>query len=368
MTTPRVLHVVQSGDRGGVQRHVRDLAVGLAPRTAGVIVGSGGWLADALSGAGIRTDVVTSLRRSVNPTAVLLAGRDVAGAAASLGAGVVHAHGIFALLAALSVRSLPIVYTAHGFQWRDPAHRPWLRALSRQLHRQITPRLAAFIAVSRQDAEDATALGVDPRRIHRVPNGVEVPPLVEAERRPRVLGTAGRLVPGKNVAGILELLAMLPTDVALWVAGEGHALARPPQATTPPSLAHRVQWLGWRDDMDAFYRGIGVYVTMSRKEGMPYAVLDAMAYGCPTVASDIPAHRELLGGKPWGVLVPDGKLTAGVERVLSWLADPQQHRQASAAARREVLQRFSLAAMLDLTATVYHAAHTQAVATGSMTN
>ena len=53
MSAPRVLHIVQSGDRGGVQRHVRDLAIGLAPLTAGVVTGSGGWLVDVLDRAGI---------------------------------------------------------------------------------------------------------------------------------------------------------------------------------------------------------------------------------------------------------------------------------------------------------------------------
>ena len=352
--TPRVLHVVQSGDRGGVQRHVRDVATGLRPLTAGVVTGTGGWLAEELAAAGIPAVRAPALRRALDPLAVAAAGREVRQAARNLGANTVHAHGIFALLAAQRVPGLPLVYTAHGFLWHDPAHPAWLRHLARRIHRGLAPRLAALVAVSAQDARDAAALGIPPERIHRIANGVALEagePLQGPP--PRVIGTAGRLVPGKGVEDVLRLTALLPADVALHVAGTGPAEAGLKRRAEGLGLGARVRWLGWVDDMGGFYRGLGVYATLSRKEGLPYAVLDAMAHGVPVVASAIPAHAEILDGATWGVLIADGNLARAVEGVGAWLGDPAAWAEASAAARGDAADRFGLEAMLERLAGMY---------------
>ena len=354
MSAPRVLHIVQSGDRGGVQRHVRDLAIGLAPLTAGVLTGTKGWLVEAVESASVSTVLAPSLRRAVNPAAVAAAGAQARRAAAELQATVVHAHGVFALLAARSVGHLPLVYTAHGFQWRDPAHPAWLRALSLRVHRQVAPRLAALIAVSEQDGQDAARLGLPRERIHQIPNGVPLPAISPARLPPRVIGTAGRLVQGKNTDALFRFLALLPADVTLWVAGDGPALGDLRQLAADLRLSDRVHWLGWQDDLGCdFYPGIGVYATLSRKEGMPYAVLDAMAYGLPVVTSAIPAHQEIVAGSPWGALVTDGKLGECVERVMGWLSDAAAWQESCSAARRDAAQRFSADAMLRRTEAVY---------------
>lgn len=359
MTTPRVLHVVQSGGGGGVQRHVRDLATGLAPHTAGVVVGSDGWLCDRLRAAGIPIIAAPTLRRALDPLAVRAAGAEVRRAAATTGATVVHAHGIFALLAARAAFPLPLVYTAHGFQWRDPEHPRWLRRLSRLLHRRLAPHLAALIAVSAEEARDAGGLGLPPARIHHIANGVALPPAGVAPPPQPVLGTAGRLVAGKNVEGLLRLLTLLPPDVTLWIAGDGPAAPTLRAKAEAIGIGGRVRWLGWCEDLTSFYRGIGVFCTLSRKEGLPYAVLDAMAYGLPVVASDIAAHAELLGGD-WGGLVREGNLAEAVERVRRWLDEPLAWQTASLAARAAVGERFGLQGMLERTLAVHRAVCPQA--------
>lgn len=358
-----VLHVVQSGDVGGVQRHIRDLVVGLPDLTAGVVTGTSGWMVDRVATAGIPTCLAPSLRRTLDPTSIAAAHGQVQRAVDTLGARVIHAHGIFALLAAATLRRVTLVYTAHGFQWQDPAHPAWLRSLARHVHHFVAPRLAALIAVSEQDAADALLTGIPPARIHHIPNGVRLPPASTRGSPPRALGTAGRLAASKNAEGLLSLLTLLPHDVALHVAGEGPSLPELRSLADTRGLHTRVRWLGWRDDLDDFYQGIGVYATLSRKEGLPYTVLDAMAHGRPVVASAIPAHQELLRGQPWGLLISDGNLASGVEGVTRWLSDTDAWRQAAAAARRVVAERYRLDTMLRLTAAVYRSA----VLTRSMT-
>ncbi len=352
-----MLHVVQSGDRGGVQRHVRDVALGLRARTAGVVVGQEGWLTAQLREAGIPVVLAPSLRRAVDPMASARAAREVRQAAEATGAGVLHAHGIFALLACRHPGGRPLVYTPHGFQWRDPAHPPWLRAASRVVHRGLGPRLAALVAVSGRDAMDAAGLGVPLERVHHVPNGVPPArgPEAPAHRFPPALGVATRLVPGKGLKEAIRLLARLQGGVELHVAGTGPLEADLRRLALRVGVSTRVRWLGWQDDLEPFYRRIAVYVTLSRKEGLPYAVLDALAQGVPVLASDIPGHAEILAGGAAGFLVRRRAWEDAAARAHTWLYDTQAWQDASRAARREALQRFALAQMLQRLAALYAA-------------
>jgi glycosyltransferase involved in cell wall biosynthesis len=371
----RVLHVVQSGDRGGVQRHVRDLVLGGRQLTVGVAAGQEGWLTQLLQSAGVPVHHIPSLRRALDPWAAQRAAHEVRAVVDAAGANLVHAHGVFALLACRDLGGRPLVYTPHGFQWRDPDHPPWVRVGSRLVHRQLAPRVAAVVAVSGRDAADAVALGVPPEHVHHVPNGVALPGAAGAGaswrgageegaprsnsspspvlRVPPALGVAARLVPGKGVDEAIRLLAALSGGVELHVAGVGPEEQRLRRLARRSGVGTRVRWLGWQDDLGPFYRRLAVYVTFSRKEGLPYALLDALAHGVPVVASDIPGHAEVLAGSAAGMLVRRGEGRLAARRMQAWLRDPEAWQTASRAARALVRDRFDLGRMLQRHATLY---------------
>jgi len=68
----------------------------------------------------------------------------------------------------------------------------------------------------------------------------------------------------------------------------------------------RIRFLGDRDDVGALMQACAVYVHCSDVEGMPLALQEAMYYQCPVIASDIPAHRELLEFPDGGLLFERG--------------------------------------------------------------
>lgn len=317
---PAVLHVLQSGNRGGVQRHVRDLALGLTDLTAGTAVGGRGWLSQQLQANGIRVLEIPALQRSLRPDLTLRAGREIVGGVHSLRATLVHAHGVIALAACLAAQGLPpLVYTPHGFQWRDPAHSFTIRVASRAIHRAAIRRVATLVAVSQQDAADAATLGFRRSQVVRIPNGVPSVARGTTPDKPFAIGVASRLVPGKGIDTLLEVVAALP-HTRLMVAGDGPDAARLQQACARLGISDRVSLLGWQDSLDGFYRALSVYASMSLKEGLPYAVLDALAYGVPVLLSDIPAHRELISQPEQGVLVSPADVRLAVVGLQQLLA------------------------------------------------
>lgn len=340
-----VLHFIQSGDRGGAQRHVEDLVRHRTRETAGVVVGGEGRLTERLAALGVPVFVWPELRRS--PSVVLaprLAERLVE-VIRQTRAEVLHAHGIVALAALSSTPvARPLVYTSHGVLWQDPAAGLVYRLGARLLVRHALGRLAAVVAVARAEEEALRRLGCPVSRLHYIPNGVPVPadPAPSTGHR---IGTVCRLVPGKGLERLLEVLADLP-DVELWCAGDGPLRPLLLRQAKRLRVSGRLRWLGWVDDLSVVYRAISVYVSLSAKEGLPYAVLDAMAFGLPVVASDIPAHRELLAEGRVGRLVDPRRREEVAGAIAQLLSRRECRQELGLAARARVARDFSLEAMV----------------------
>lgn len=108
----------------------------------------------------------------------------------------------------------------------------------------------------------------------------------------------GRLSEEKNYSLMLDALELVfsrvPTATAC-VLGEGpERAALQARIDTSPTLSGRVSLPGYVSDVARRLAGAAVYVSLSRFEGTPNTVLEAVLQACPLVLSDIPAHRELL--------------------------------------------------------------------------
>ena len=347
---PRVLHIVQSGDGGGVQRHVHDLVTGLPDQTAGVVTGTEGWLTRTIRDTGLPVRQAAHLVRSLDPRNVAAARRELAEVCRDWTPGVVHAHGIFALLAALPLADqMPLVYTGHGFQWHDKAH-PWgLRSLSLAIHHRAAPRVAAFVAIA-SEADEALRVGF--QRVEQIPNGVRPWDAGVRLDNSKTFGVATRLVPGKGLESLLDILAAEP-DLQLCIAGDGSLAEHLAQKADVHGYRDRVDFLGWQDDLRLFYGGLFAYVSLSRKEGLPYGVLDALGAGLPVVLSDIAGHRELVAEGRNGYLVPQGDVTATLSALRRLASDRAHCTTAGAASRSLVEEHFSLDQMLGRHAELY---------------
>ena len=109
--------------------------------------------------------------------------------------------------------------------------------------------------------------------------------------------TSGTLDPGKNVGLILEALALLDPEkqrkIRLIVAGDG--VLKPTLEERAAQLGlNNVQFVGWQDSLENLHQTVDLVVHPSLREGMPNAILEALGYGLPILASNIPELAELL--------------------------------------------------------------------------
>jgi glycosyltransferase involved in cell wall biosynthesis len=198
-----------------------------------------------------------------------------------------------------------------------------------------------------------------------VPNGVpEAAPIDrEAVRRewfPQgagvIIGCAARLEEEKNPLLPLRLLAELPACVQFVWIGDGRQRATFEATARELGVADRVHVDGWRDDAQRRMAALDVFVLASQYEGLPLALLEAMAVGLPCVASDLPGVRQAIEDSRSGRIcrVNDERQWLTALRVPA--ADETERRRLGACARERHRANFSLDAMTRGTLAVYREA------------
>jgi L-malate glycosyltransferase len=183
-----------------------------------------------------------------------------------------------------------------------------------------------------------------------IPNGIDTGGTPSTDRvisRVRRIGTLGRIRHVKGTDLLLDAFSMLSgTGLELLVAGP----ARDAWGTDLQAKYEGVggiRFLGELHEAETgdFLNGLDLFVLPSRSEGMSNALLEAMAYGLPIVATDVGSNRELLGDGAAGVIVkPDASLLA--EAMSALIQDPSKARRLARNARLRVAGHYRFSAMI----------------------
>jgi glycosyltransferase involved in cell wall biosynthesis len=111
-----------------------------------------------------------------------------------------------------------------------------------------------------------------------------------------LIGGAGHVAPRKGFELLIDALALLAdSQVRLAILGDGAHRAHLMRLAEDRGVAHRVYWLGHRDDGPGVITGFDLFVLSSENEGMANVMLEAMAGGVPVIAFDISGVRQAIG-------------------------------------------------------------------------
>jgi glycosyltransferase involved in cell wall biosynthesis len=192
----------------------------------------------------------------------------------------------------------------------------------------------------------ATSRAADPFPVSVVANGVDserfCPAVTPIPCAPFRLLFVGRVHREKNLGAVIAQLPALP-GIQLLVAGDGAQRRELTERAVKLGVADRVRWLGWqqKDALPELYRKAHALVNPSLYEGSPNVVLEAMASGLPTIASDTPGNRSVVRDNENGLLFSLDD-PAALRAALGRLAfDPQLARKLGEAGRACALSEFS---------------------------
>ncbi|MEM7565616.1 MAG: glycosyltransferase family 4 protein [Pseudomonadota bacterium] len=365
----RILHVLRA-PVGGLFRHVADLVS--AQSEAGHSVGI---VADSLTGgtraaetlAALEPKLSLGLSRTPMPRvagrADLTARRHVAERIAESQAQIAHGHGakggayVRSIAANAGGQRFARLYTPHGgslnYEPKSVSGR-----IFHTLERLLLPQTDA-ITFESAHAQNlfAQVIGPPPPASAVVVNG-----LLDADFAPLALRPdaadfvfIGELRFLKGVDVLLLAMARLKEGglaPTLLIVGDGPDEEEYHEMVERMGLAAQVTFAGRRTAPYAFAGGACVLMP-SRKESMPYVVLEAIAAARPIIASSVGGIPEIL---PDAELIAPGEVEALTEAMRAYLAAPQARLRAAEARRDDVRVRFSAARMAEEIETVYRAA------------
>ena len=278
----RILNVMLSGGRGGIEAAFANYAVAL--KTTGDEVVCCVTPKAAIRESLTEFEIVTlppysqfdlrvivraaKLLRSVKPDVVLV-------------------HGRRALMVFVMARKL------FGIRVRivQVLHRPRFKNLRSVDH---------VITVSAQLREQVLAHGLDAKRVSHIPNFLPVeiaPPAPRAWHATPVIGALGRMVPEKGFDIFLDALAILREKniaFAVRIGGSGALLEGLQARANELGLGAHIEWLGWVSDTAAFYESIDIFCLPSRAESFGLVVLEAFAYGALVASTRTSGPSELI--------------------------------------------------------------------------
>ena len=193
-------------------------------------------------------------------------------------------------------------------------------------------------------------------RVHVIPNGVErrSAPMERDQARAGagvppdafVLGTVARLVRQKRHDRLIEAVAALD-DVHAVIAGDGYLRSELEQIAGAAGVAHRIHFLGHREDVGNVMSMLDVYVVASDQEGMSAGMLEAMAARLPVVSTRVSGAEEALLKGPEAGIVTGFAAREIADAVHSLRQDSALRERLARAAEQVARERYGLAAMAD---------------------
>ncbi len=383
--TPRrkkILYLITKSNWGGAQRYVFDLASNLPQQRFEPVVAAGGddALFRALREAGIRTIRIPGLKSNIGLFNDLIALYRVTRLVISEQPDIVHLNsskigiiGAFAnRIAGFCMHVRPrVVFTAHGWVFTEDRARP-----VRWLMKNISAVAAYFhdrvITLSSRDHELAKAFA-PPNKLALIPNGID-PAFYDERARAReflsrhlerdltpntlVIGTIAELTPNKGLKYLIHAAGLMARRVdrnrsIIVIIGEGKERASLEQMTRVRGLSDMVYFAGFIPEAARYLRGFDVFVAPSVKEGLPYAVMEAMAAGLPIVASDVGGIPDLIDSSDSGVIIRPKSPIRIASSVHTLLNDPTRRSALGNKAQERVASTFPLRHMITRTTRLY---------------
>ena len=348
-----VAYIVDHLNTGGAQAHllrvVENLDRDIFAPEIWTAASAPGELSTRFESAGVPVasfGIERSLMRPATLAACLRTARDFR----KRGVGVVHGYlfeGNF--LAAITGRlaATPLIIVAkRSLDRYDRSDRRLAAALSNRLAHRVTvnaDEVGALVRAHEWCPAD---------KIVTIPNGVELPPVLPRPpldpAAPRI-GMVGRLGWKKSYPDALEAIATVRRsypDLRVEIVGEGDQRDELARRRHELGLEDCVEFLGRRDDVPALLPRWDAYLLSSIIEGMPNALLEAMAAGLPVVTTDAGGSAEIVEDGISGRVVPRGDAQALADALAAVLADPPGALTMGENAAVRVRERYGLRSMI----------------------
>lgn len=274
----------------------------------------------------------------------------------------IHSHGYkpdFYAGVAARLAGIPVISTCHLWTRATRA----LRAYAR-IDALLLRRFNRVVAVSQPIMRELKTAGVREDRLDFIPNGVAVQQFLSSRPAFRqlfpydafIFGAACRQVSAKGVDTLLRAMqhvaALLPR-ARLLIAGDGPSREDYRQMAQQLRIGDKVVFLGRCDSMPEFYASLDTFVLPSLDEGLPVALLEAMASARMVIATNVGSVKDVVHDQENGLLIPPGNVLALTSAMLSVTSNQDRLSRFAGVARGTILAHYSSCQMVNRYASIY---------------
>lgn len=235
----------------------------------------------------------------------------------------------------------------------------------RRLLNHIAGKASAYLAISKEICDQMPLAGFLPERIRQIPNGVDMKrfhpiPACEKKQLRHQLGLpedktvilyASRLIQRKGFDLLLTAWPMIQAEfpeVCLVVVGSGGTTEVKELTKLAASISHRkLTYVGEVRDTSPYLQCADMFIFPSRKEGLPNALIEAMACGIACIASDIGGCNDLIEPGKTGMLFASGNSNALSQATMSLLTNQQKIQELGNNAYRHIQEKYDILTVVD---------------------
>jgi glycosyltransferase involved in cell wall biosynthesis len=372
-----VLRAIARLNMGGPALHVSYLSAGLRERgyetilVAGTVGQGEQSMAYVAEQQGVQVVTIPHLHRDISPVRDLLATWRLARMMRVERPTILHTHtakagAVGRAAALLAGRSRPpiIVHTFHGHVLRGYFGRFWT-GFFRQLEKLLARITDALVAVSPEVRDELVALGVAPESKFRVIRlGIELDTRVSSDRKARaetrrvmgipderfVVGWIGRMTAVKRTDVVLNAFRALRdegVDAVLCMVGDGPDRVAVEELAGELGIVRHCLFPGYQEEVGPFFAAFDVFVLPSGNEGTPVTAIEALASGCPVVATSVGGVPDVVDDGVDGFLVEPGTVDGLASRLGELARDTELRTRMGAAGRERMQTRYSVDRLID---------------------
>jgi len=225
------------------------------------------------------------------------------------------------------------------------------------LERLLAKFTNVIITVGEQQRREIIQYKVaEQEKVVSIPLGLDLKPFVNTKTDPNLLrrelslprqtllvGIVARLVPIKNHLCFLEsarLILQNFDNVRFLIIGDGELRTYLEQKTRDLGLESRVIFMGFQHDLVKIYASLDIVTLSSFNEGLPVALIEAMAAGKPVISTNVGGVGDLILDGDNGLLVPSNDPAALAEAILYLLRNPERRKMMGGAGKKKAYPLF----------------------------
>lgn len=356
LTDPKILYIIGQLRRGGAEQQLYYLIKYLKPRAQVVSLSQGGYWAGPIRNLGV--EVIELYRKGSWDFSRLAALMRVT---QSYKPDIIHIFldnlpGLYGRFAALLTGQFRVIV---GERSETAVHHPyWYRTLKRLMN------IAVSAVVSNSEANHRYLIShreANQRKLFCIPNGLELNRFVNkftsnpedqqwpVTKKRIVVGTVGSLTslkaPEVFIRSAARVMKSCP-DVRFVHVGDGPLEDRMMALTRELNIQDSFVFFGQRQEIPQLLAAMDIFVLTSKSEGLPNAVMEAMATGLPCVVTDAGGCREIVRDGETGFVVPIGSDEDLADRILLLLQDEALRRRMGSRGRKR-MQEFGVQQMAE---------------------